>query len=80
MCHCYHGNQIGKFQFLVWYRYNTCVAIRLHVKSEGMANTLVTMETERQQFHKQNSNFESQLPWLPEKTDSFVIFCNIYIL
>ena len=54
MCHCYHGNQIGKFQFLVWYRYNTCVAIRLHVKSEGMANTLVTMETDRQQFHNKN--------------------------
>ena len=43
----------------MWYRYKTCVTIRLHVKSEGISNTLVTMETGRQQFYKKMSKFES---------------------
>ena len=33
------------------YRYKTCVAVRLRVKSEGMSNALFTMEL-KQQFHK----------------------------
>ena len=31
--------------------HNLFVTIRLHVKSEGISNTLVTMETDRQQFY-----------------------------
>ena len=53
------------------------VAIKLHVKSEGMFNTLVTMTTDRQQFHKKCPILKVyQLPWLPVNKDSFhfVIF------
>ena len=55
----------------------TCVTIRLHVKSEGISNTLVTMETDRQQFYKKCPILKVyQLPWLPVNKDSFnfVIF------
>ena len=58
-------------------RYKTCVAIRLHVKNEGISNTLVTMETDRQQFYKKKTISKVyQLPWLPVNKDSFnfVIF------
>ena len=59
------------------YRYKICVTIRLHVKSEGISNTLVTMETDRQQFYKKCPILKVyQLPWLPLNKDSFnfVIF------
>ena len=53
------------------------MTIRLHVKSEGISNTLVTMETDRQQFYKKCPILKVyQLPWLPVNKDSFnfVIF------
>ena len=53
------------------------MAIKLHVKSEGMSNTLVTMTTDRQQFHKKMSNFESLSVTMVTSKQGQLSFCDI---
>ena len=50
--------------FLMQYRYKTCVAIRLRVKSEGMSSTLFTMELASNSFTKMSDFEVYRLPWL----------------
>ena len=56
------------------------MAIRLRVKSEEMSNNLVTMETDRQQFHKKCPILKVyQLPWLPVNKDRFCDILKVLI-
>ena len=50
----------------------TCVAIRLRVKSEGMSNTLFTMELTSNSFIKMSDFEVYRLPWLPYMRHSYM--------